>query len=1265
MPTEPSPPASAKPRPRRRWWLRILMALGILLLLLGIFYRPLGHWALLRFGGKALREAGISGTWKTSGTIFTGLSIDELKLSGNDLSPVRSVTMDHAMVDYDLWALRGEGPGSVLRVLEVRNLNAEIDLRLPGNPKPPSAPSAKKPVKLPAVRLPTIRIEHANLRLITKSGDPLVVEDLSLILDPAKPGVIQVTRLVIPKVPEMREVKGITQVTTTTLSIDQLQLMPDTVIEHLLVDVAKLQDAQASVALEGHQAETRVRIDGSSGGWFSTIWADATVNVKNISQDSLSRWGLAPGKVAWRGGEVTLVAKGPVLRPDQLEADLTLADGGFVMPDVDIKGVALKAKLGTGSLTVSQFSAAYGSNVLTATANAAMPDSWAKIARSPGEAVFALKAPALEEMLPPTAAVTGKVNATGSVGFDNMALTKAETKVSAEDLIISGVPVESVQAQANLADQVLRLEQAAVRINAQNTLSAGGQLALTEPKAWSAQWKVDCGDLSSVPAEVKPGTVWPSAGRVTSSGEASGNMLALREKNWAALAANVSLDADGLRIKDAALESLRLRANSSGGTALLEQLALKFDEANQINATGNVALTDEALPAKADLSITLQQTAKLSAWSTAFGGPAIQGGSAEIVWQAEGILKPLRMDGGGTVAVKGLKLDKVPEVLGLRAGINQTGSQVDVTGLTATAGPWKAEGEVRWDGWHLSVPKLEGWVKNERLATLTARIPLAGAVNNGPVPPDSPLALTLRVEQLDTSRLATALGQEWPVGAKVKVDADFKGTLNDLEGGFHLAANDIRSKVKDAPRLEPASVKLDAALSKGKMTLNGTAIQSPLKPLTLTASLPLELLTLMKNPGSANELPLKAEVKLPESSLNFLPSWVPALRSVNGTAAVDLAVTGTVGKPVWKGSTVVRVPEAAFRSPSLPTVKEVLLRVRADEKRVTIDDASVLLAGGRLHMSGGAGLDQPKDPLLDLKLQAEEVLVVRDENLSIRANADITCRGRVSAAEVRGTVGLVRGRVFKEIEFLPLSLPNQLPPPPPSTRLGKSGPPSLPAPLDKWKFDVAIKSRDPIRLMGNVARGNGMVDLRLSGAGAAPVLTGTVKLEEAWLKLPFSRLTITQGVISFSEAQPFDPQIDVSGESLTGGRQVQVVVQGRALDPQVRLTSSPPLPEGEIATLLATGVTTSDLTQNGDEAAGRAAFVLLQQTYRKLFKKRAVDTADDEPPRLSFEFSLFGSDPSRRGVSAVYELNPKWRVIGKVGETGTFRGLLYYLIRFR
>lgn len=1266
MPSDLSPVPASTPAPRRRWLRLTLLSLGILLFLLIAFHRLLGHWAIRHFGEGALAKAGITSSWKSSGSLLSGLSLDGLKMSGDDLSPIRSVTMDHVMLDYDLWELRGGGPGKILKELVVRNLDAEIDLTRPGRPKPaPPTPTVKKPVKLPAVSLPMIRMEHVSLRMRMKNGNPLVVEDFSLILDPAKPGTISVSRLVVPHVPEMRDIRGITSQTPTTITFDQLSLTPDTVLEHVLIDVARLQDAQASVDLAAHQAETMVKIQGSSGGWFSEIWADASVRIEHISQASLERWGLKPGSVSWSGDAVSLTAKGPVLRPDQLEADITLAGGGFSVPTFAARDIALKAKLGAGILTISQMSAAAGSNRITAEAQAAMPQTWAKIGRSAGSAAFYLNAEELADLLPPGAEVSGKATAQGSVKFADLNLQQAEVRLNAEDLSVSGVPVESVQALTKLSDGVLRVEQSSVRINAQNTVSAEGQLTLAEPGEWSAQWQVNCENLASVPASFQPESFWPSAGRVVSTGNATGNLAALKARDWTTLRAVAALDVEGLKIRAASLESLKLRAASRDGTATLEEVAVNLDNKNRIAASGTLDLQTDGLPVKANVKVSLPEVAKLSAWSTSFKGPALTGGTVQADWQAEGILKPIRMDGGGVVDVKNLKLDNVPEMLGLHAGIVQSGSNVDVNQFTATAGPWKAAGDLEWDGWHLSIPKMQAWVKSEKLASLSARLPLAGKENGGPVRPDSPISLELHVDQLRTARLAAALGRELPVSANLKADANFSGTLRDLKGGLKFIATEIRSNVKDGPKLDPATVKLEAAVSEGKLTLNGTALQSPLKPLTLSADLPADLPSLMENPAAASALPVRAQVRLPESSLSFLPSWVPSLLSVQGTAALDIAVTGTVGKPVWNGSTDVRIPQATFRSPSLPTVKDVRLKVRADEKKVTIDDASVLLAGGHLRITGGAGLDQPKDPLLDLKLIAEEVLVVRDENLSLRANASLACTGRVSQADVRGTVNLVRGRVFKEIEFLPLSLPNDLPPPPPSIRLGKSGPPSLPPPLDKWNFDVSIKTRDPIRLMGNVARGNAVVDLQLAGAGAAPSLTGKVKLEEMWLKLPFSRLNITKGDVTFNKEQPFDPQIDIAGESLTGGRQVQVSVQGRALDPKVRLTSSPPLPEGEIATLLATGVTTSDLTAHGDEAAGRAAFVLLQQTYRKLFHKRATDAADDEPPRLSFEFSLFGSDPSRRGVSAVYELNPKWRLIGRVGETGTFRGLLYYLIRFR
>ena len=330
-----------------------------------------------------------------------------------------------------------------------------------------------------------------------------------------------------------------------------------------------------------------------------------------------------------------------------------------------------------------------------------------------------------------------------------------------------------------------------------------------------------------------------------------------------------------------------------------------------------------------------------------------------------------------------------------------------------------------------------------------------------------------------------------------------------------------------------------------------------------------------------------------------------------------------------------------------------------------IETASMMVSGGRLQITGAAGIENIKDPTLNFKVNAEEILAVRDETISLRANANLACEGKVSSATVKGTIDLVRGRVFKEVEFLPLSLPNELPPPPASSTLGKSGPPTLPPPLNKWNFDIAIKTKDPIRLMGNVAHGSVVTDFKLGGTGEKLEFTGKADLQEAWVKLPFSRLIIRSGIVSFNKELPFDPQIHVEGESIAGSYMVTLMVNGRALDPKLRFTSSPSLPEGEIATLLATGSTTGDLQSGDGEAAGRAIFFLLKSLYRKIIPKPPGSVEDDEPPRLTFELSGFSGDPKRRGVAAVYEFNPKWKAIGRVGDAGIFRGLLYYLIRFR
>ena len=333
-------------------------------------------------------------------------------------------------------------------------------------------------------------------------------------------------------------------------------------------------------------------------------------------------------------------------------------------------------------------------------------------------------------------------------------------------------------------------------------------------------------------------------------------------------------------------------------------------------------------------------------------------------------------------------------------------------------------------------------------------------------------------------------------------------------------------------------------------------------------------------------------------------------------------------------------------------------------QKLTLDDISTVLAGGKIKVSGSVDLTKISDPAFNIRLDANQALLVRDNTMSCRADAGVTCVGKLTKADIAGRVELVRGRVFKEIEFLPLSLPQNLPPPPPPVKRS-GGPPSLPPPFSNWTINVDILTRDEIRLLGNVLNGGTVVKLHAGGTGAKPELVGKVTLDGAGVRLPYSRLAFSRGDIVFTQEKPLDPQLDLQGDSLVNGYEVTLNVTGSAYSPQIRFSSSPSLSDGDIASLLATGSTGGDLQSSEGAAANGAAFLVISRLYHSLFNKASPKRYNDEPPKLSFSFSPLDTGTSGRSVSARYEISPKLQATGTIADNGQFRGLLYYLIRFR
>ena len=114
-------------------------------------------------------------------------------------------------------------------------------------------------------------------------------------------------------------------------------------------------------------------------------------------------------------------------------------------------------------------------------------------------------------------------------------------------------------------------------------------------------------------------------------------------------------------------------------------------------------------------------------------------------------------------------------------------------------------------------------------------------------------------------------------------------------------------------------------------------------------------------------------------------------------------------------------------------------------------------------------------------------------------------------------------------------------------------------------------------------------------------MDGTVRIENFVASLPFSKLQITNGYVSFSKDNPFIPNLNIQATSTLQDYNINVLIYGTASDPKTVMTSEPPLPQEDIVALLATGATTSSLS-NGDALAGRAAILLAARDLPQSFQ---------------------------------------------------------------
>lgn len=492
--------------------------------------------------------------------------------------------------------------------------------------------------------------------------------------------------------------------------------------------------------------------------------------------------------------------------------------------------------------------------------------------------------------------------------------------------------------------------------------------------------------------------------------------------------------------------------------------------------------------------------------------------------------------------------------------------------------------------------------------------------------------VVVEARNIEVERLAALLPGEFVargrLGARLELAAPTEADLSDLEawqveGRASLEEGRV---VHERLKLEQLEARLEGSFRDRFLDLKSLVIENGSDRVSARGRVELpgpEAAT----PSSSPTLDLELE-----GEVSALQNWLPdqaEIRRVGGGLGFQVSVRGTAAEPVLGGSLSLHDLRA-----SLPRNQGELTGIRGkmeirDDRLVILEDIELQFRGEPITVRGeifheatlfgatpapGAGDTEglAPFPVSQVKLQVESGVL---NLIPVRLAGDFRAYGAVKlqldgpleALRISGNLDLRRAFLFKRMEILAERNPLPL------EYFSFDEPP-----LRDARFDIAIRCDNSFHVRNNLLQVSADVDLRLLGTGESPYFVGRIFADAGRVRLPSTTsLKIDQLLVELLAREPFNPHVQIKLSNRLRGYDVDVFVSGSFEQPEVTLSSFPPLERERLLILVTTGYTLTDINRTGAEKVA----VLQAAKYLGFLIADAFSEAGEDPSFFD-DFSL-------------------------------------------
>ena len=330
-----------------------------------------------------------------------------------------------------------------------------------------------------------------------------------------------------------------------------------------------------------------------------------------------------------------------------------------------------------------------------------------------------------------------------------------------------------------------------------------------------------------------------------------------------------------------------------------------------------------------------------------------------------------------------------------------------------------------------------------------------------------------------------------------------------------------------------------------------------------------------------------------------------------GVLTLDLRVEGDVKNPVFSGHFSLKAREGTITSIN-SYLSDFYARGHFEDEIVFFDTISGLSEKGRLLGFGRLRMRGLAADSLDLTFRVRKIPVSFGPDMNGIASGTVVLRGPLPRFWIIGDIYL------DEFAFVA-----------PFGRSGGGGGPS-PSPV---RYRLRIKADNNVFLLNELAEMEFSADLELKKEDDInTLLSGKLELLGGSFLYLDRNFNLTGGEVVFYNQREINPTLDIEGETTVAESiLITLKVQGTLQEPEIHLTSTPPLSEEDIISYLSFGkpfnevpLSLSDLELIKRRALNLAEGIISKELRRRLrIQELEVTTGlAGEDPRFTVGFYL-------------------------------------------